>query len=160
MERSLVRPSTSPVTLSATRRAVFAAMMAFLLVVGRGLSAGAEIEWCKRDPVVRINGTTYNILVSSPNEILESTTGPIAVVIAVPVGTEYSLVSTDEGFGYGEDVRFVEVRAKGVPAGSFGVGVRVPADDALPVVVDVVGPNGTRSVEGQTNAWITLAIGR
>ncbi|MBA2754892.1 MAG: hypothetical protein H0U40_10600 [Chloroflexia bacterium] len=145
-------------TTSLTRRAVMAAIMAIVLLLGGVRTGSATLEWCRVDPVVTIDGITYNIILASPTAILESATGPTEVVITVPAGTSYALVSTDPGFGYGETVEFVEARGKRVAAGSFEVAVRVPASERLPVVVEVIGLGGTVSTDGQTNKVISLTV--
>jgi len=144
--------------ISLTRRAFMAAIMAIVLVLGGARVGSAELEWCRVDPVVKIDGVTYNIILASPTAILESATGPSEVVITVPAGTSYEIVSTDPGFGYGETVQFVEARGKRISAGSFDVAVRVPASEKLPVLVEVIGPAGTVTADGQTNKVISLTV--
>ena len=141
-----------------TRRACMAAIMAVVLVLGGARAGSAELEWCRVDPVVKIDGVTYNIILASPTAILDSATGPSEVVITIPAGTPYELVSTDPGFGYGETVSFVEARGKRIAPGSFDVAVRVPASERLPVLVEVIGPAATFSTDGQTNGWISLTV--
>ncbi len=143
---------------SVTRRAFMAAIMAIVLVLGGVRTGSATLEWCRVDPVVTIDGVTYNIILASPMAILESATGPSELVITVPAGTSYELVSTDPGFGYGETVEFVEARGKQVAAGSFEVAVRVPASEKLPVLVEVISPAGTVTADGQTNKVISLTV--
>lgn len=122
-------------------------------------SAGAFIEWCKSDPVVEIGGKRMHVYVSGSADLLEAVTGPTVVEISVPIGVPMSLISTDQGFGQGWDVRFAEsdklrITDRGI---EVRVSTYVPADATLKVLTEVT--NGSdvvlSEVLGTTNTWDT-----
>ncbi len=137
------------------------ALLAVLFLL-HAQSAGAIIEWCFRDPVVDIGGKTMSVYVSAPVEILETVTGPTVVEIIVPTGVPKTLISTDDGFGLGWDVRFAESDKLRVTDRGIEVRVRtyVPASTSLPVITEVV--NGSDVVlgtaNGQTNTGDTVKV--
>jgi len=115
----------------------FVALAAVLAVMAT--PTGATIGWCKRDPIVDIGGKRAHVYVSSLDSILVSATGPTDVVITVPNGVATDLIGTDDGFGYGYNVRFEE--SGGLKTTNRGiqieVEVEVPATDELPVLLEV-----------------------
>jgi hypothetical protein len=144
------------------RRALIPALLALvMMLVGGTGHASAEIEWCRVDPVISVNGTTYNVIVSSPYAILESATGPTDVVVTVPAGSDSALISTDDGFGFGETVAFVESSSRSVRngAGNINISVKVPAKTRLPVLVEVLVGDQTVATElGKTNQRMSLSV--
>ncbi len=130
--------------------------MLFLL---NGQSAGAILEWCKSDPVLDIGGKRAHVYVSSPVDVLAAVTGPTVVEITVPVGVPVQLVSTDEGFGYGWDVRIAESDKLQVTKQGIEVRVRtyVPATATLMVRTEVTDGGGgvLATIAGTTNTWNT-----
>ena len=155
--------TTGRLSLSRTgRRAVISSLMALLLMVIGGVPQGsAEIEWCRVDPVISVNGRTYNIIVSSPNTILDSATGPTDVVVTVPNGSSYELIATDAGFGFGETVTFVERPSRSIRDGAdaIGIAVQVPAQTRLAVMVEVFEADQiVVSASGRTNHAILLTV--
>ena len=121
--------------------------------------AAAIPTWCKTDPIVDIGGKRAHIYVSSHDAILGSVAGPTKVRIAVPVGVATELIGTDEGFGEGYDVEFVESDQLRQNEGSIPVVVDafVPSGLDLPVKVEITEGrdlNRGRSV-GATNEWVT-----
>ena len=137
------------------------ALLAVLFLL-HAQSAGALIEWCARDPVVDIGGTTMKVYVSAPVDILETVTGPTVVEITVPTDVPITLISTDDGFGLGWDVRLAESDKLRVTDRGIEVRVRtyVPANASLPVITEVV--NGSDVVLGtaigQTNTGDTVKV--
>jgi hypothetical protein len=124
--------------------------------------ADATIEWCRSDPVVDIDGQQIYVYLSGPVDLLEAATGPNVVEIQVPPGVPVTLVSTDQGFGYGWDVRLVEsVSLNGNDRGiSVRVRTYVPANIDLPVLTQVTDGSGTVLAEviGTTNHRDTLRL--
>ena len=118
--------------------------------------AGAVIEWCRFDPVVDIGGEQMFVYLSGPVDLLDAATGPTVVEIEVPPGVPVTLVSTDQGFGHGWDVRFAESASLNGAGGGTKVRVRtyVPADADLPVMMQVTDGSGAvlAEVTGTTNA--------
>ena len=83
---------------------VFGVLALFLIAS----PASAGWMWCAKDPVIRLDGTSVQILVAVPQNLQSAVTGPIQVVVSVPPGVATELVSTDTGFnGFGETVRFM-----------------------------------------------------
>ena len=111
------------------------ATLAMLLVA---LPAAAGMEWCARDPIVRLDGTTVQILVAVPRQYERQVTGPDDVEIATPKGTKREVLFVDAGFnGHGERVRFVdEGRADGRSL-PVGIRVTVPLRRQAPVPVQL-----------------------
>lgn len=134
-----------------------ALLVAALLTVLLAPGAGATL-WCKRDPYVIVNGRQLNIWVASVDGIWGASREPTRVEIAVPRGAVYYLIGTDEGFGHGYDVEFVEHEELTATAErtQIEVSVHVPAARDLPVKVDLMTPeNDLLEWEtGVTNDWI------
>lgn len=145
---------------------VLAVLLAFLALAP---SARAEVEWCKKDPVVRLGGTLVQIWVAVPAEHQALVDGPVEVEVRTPRGVARELVSTDDGFnGHGEVVRFGSLKGA-VRNGTFPaeVRVRVPIDESrlpsgksIPVRVEVIPDNaGPVVVQGTSDATrVTLPI--
>ncbi len=135
--------------------------MLFLL---NGQSAGAILEWCKSDPVLDIGGKRAHVYVSGPGDLLNAVTGPTVVEITVPTGVPVQIVSTDQGFGYGWDVRITESDQLRVAKQGIEVRVRtyVPATATLPVTTQVTNGNdavlaettGTTNTGNTVKAWL------
>ena len=144
-------------------RALLALLLAAAVLLLLAPDAAAFRQWCRTDPIVRIGGKTVNIFVSSDPAILGRALGPTEVVIGVPKGVATEVIMTDDGFGYGETVRFVQTpkprSKKGTGPIDVAVGAFVPAaDGTLPVLVEFIPQDGAPpvTVEGLTNTWITL----
>ena len=124
--------------------------------------AGAIVEWCASDPVVEIGGERMHVYLSGPVDLLDAATGPTVVEIEVPPGVPVTLVSTDQGFGHGWDVRFAESAEPERRGGGTKVRVRtyVPADIDLPVLMQVTDGSGAvlAEVTGTTNAWQVVKV--
>ncbi len=147
------------------RRAV--PLLGLVVFVLAASGAGATYEWCKTDPIVRIDGQIADIVLLSHRQMHSAATGPARLVVTVPTGVAAELVATDRGFGgHGYDVRFAESADLRNAAGTLQVRVEAYApasDDALPLRVKFA-PRGTGrlspgSAEGTANAWVVLATG-
>ena len=141
-----------------------AALLGLLLVVLVAPAVGATHGWCKTDPILRIDGQTADVFLSSHREMRAAATGPARLVVTVPTGIPIELVATDKGFGgQGYDVRFAESPELKNAAGALQVRVEAYApasDDALPLRVEFAPRGNGRlsagSAEGTANAWVTL----
>ena len=129
--------------------------------------AGASKQWCKVDPVVKIDGEVADIVLSSYEEMEEAATGPAQVVVTVPPGVETVLRSTDRGFGgHGYDVRFERFEDLKDTGGALRLRVAVYApatDGSVPVRLDFVprrdgGRLQAVTAEGAANAWVRFAV--
>lgn len=125
-------------------------------------SAGAVLDWCKSDPVLDIGDKRAHVYVSGPNDLLGAVTGPTVVEITVPVGVPVHIVSTDEGFGYGWDVRVAESDTLRVAKQGIEVRVRtyVPTTATLQVVTEVTDGNDVvqSATAGFTNTGNTVKV--
>ena len=137
-------------------------LVALLLSVS---PASAGWMWCAKDPVVRLDGTSVQILVAVPQELQTAVTGPIQVVISVPVGVSTELVSTDAGFNdFGETVRFVTDPNLPTFGNRFLAQVRVTLPTAagtlpLPTMLTITPENGVaRSTTGTSTFTFGLAL--
>jgi hypothetical protein len=123
--------------------------------------ASAGWMWCAKDPVVRLDGVTVQILVAVPQELQSSVTGPIQVVVSVPSGVSTQLISTDSGFNnFGETVRFVTDPSLPHVGNLFMFQVRVtlptaPGTPALPTMLTVTPANGPERSFTATSAGTT-----
>ena len=120
-------------------RTIFSLVALAAVLAVMATPAGATIGWCKKDPIVDIGGIRTHVYVSSLESILDSATGPTDVVITVPKGVATDLIGTDDGFGYGYNVRFkksgdLKTTNRGI---QIEVEVEVPATDELPVLLEV-----------------------
>ena len=70
--------------------------------------AAAFRTWCRRDPLYLIGDRIVDVQLGADAQILETTTGPIALEIVVPPGTPVTEVLSDDGFGYGYELTVVE----------------------------------------------------
>ena len=138
-----------------------ALLIAMSFAVTTATTATATIGWCKKDPTVSIGGKIANVWVSSPDAILDSVAGPTEVVITVPKGVDTELLKTDDGFaGLGYNVRFKESgrldeTRRGI---EIEVEVKVPADDNLPVLVEVTDVDNEllKDATGRTNRVVSV----
>jgi hypothetical protein len=147
----------------ARRRAVRCLLgLALLAALGAAPEAAAIRQWCRTDPVVAVDGQPADVFVAAPPDAPTRVTGPTRIEVAVPPGVDAVLVASTLGFGQGEEVAFDELPALAVTEQGIEVRVRVyvPADDAMPVLVEfaprVVGVLAPASAEGTANAWVVL----
>jgi hypothetical protein len=66
----------------------------------------ARINWCRRDPILKIDDKLVRIDVYSKKQILDVVTGPTKLRVFVPKQVDFSVVAQDEGFGQGWDISF------------------------------------------------------
>lgn len=125
--------------------------------------AGASRAWCRTDPIIKVNGQLAHIYVSGPVNAPLLVTGPTEVVVSTPVGADAEHIASDNGFGQGYVVTFVE--SKKLRATDEGVelniAVLVPAtDDTMPVKVEfasrITGILSMDSALGTANRWVSL----
>lgn len=114
-----------------------------LLVMAMPITAGRQ--WCAKDPVVDLNGTSLQILVAVPLEYVPLVNGAIDVEINTPAGVVRGVVFLDAGFnGYGEVVSL------GDSAGS------VAGDGSFSADVTVIVPIDTTSGESSIPVQVTM----
>lgn len=112
-------------------RAIAGAVLGLPLALeANGVAAGRQ--WCRSDPVIRIQGQTAHIYVSAFVESMAQAkrlaNGPTRIVVSVPRNTPVRYVASDNGFGYGYDFVFEEYDAEpGLPFPiPVNISVRVP----------------------------------
>jgi hypothetical protein len=114
-----------------TRRHALKLMSGAMLAAAPALKltadASAGIGWCRADPHISVGGRETNIYVERDASMPNITTGPIELTITVPAGSAPRVLSSDNGFGYGYDVTFVE--ASNLNDGAIKIQCRVPAPD-------------------------------
>ena len=81
--------------------------LTFLIVLSG--SASASKGWCRSDPIVQIGDTTYQLEIWLSESRAELNNGPLEWVFYYPEGLSTSVIFTDNGFGYGENISFVAV---------------------------------------------------
>ena len=104
------------------------------------------------------HGKRVHVWVASTEGIVAASTAPTKVQVAVPTGSSYSLIGTDDGFGFGYIVEFIEsgelnASDQGI---QIEVSVHVPATTDLPVKVDLTTPSNDllEWQTGATNGWV------
>lgn len=147
---------------------IVSALIPLLAILLLALPAQAVI-WCKTDPIVKLNGTQVQILVSMPEEYVPLVNGPTSVTVATPLSVTRQLIYTDAGFnGYGEAVSFTDLRGN-VKNNTFAtyIRVQVPIDrtglasgEVVPVQVEVIPDNAKPVVVSGTSdsTQVYLAI--
>ena len=152
------------------RRPALAAL-AMALVLSLLLSAqGVEAArgWCQGAPVVVIDGQLADVYVGSSLAMLTSATGPIQLVVEVPLASTASVILNDLGFGRGYAITVAHSASLTKTSTHTQVRIRVyaPASSStLPVTVTFA-PRalsagltailfGT-SASGTANAWVSL----
>jgi hypothetical protein len=132
-------------------------VIAFLLMGIIVFPAQAGLIWCQGDPVVSLNGTEVQIVVSIPEDKQQFVTGPIEVDIATPSSVNRELISTDSGFnGYGETVSFSNLNTPKIGDRFLTkISARIPVSSngsAIPVQMTITPSNGrTMTVHGMAN---------
>lgn len=134
------------------KRLVMSSTLGALALLMLVMPAVAGRAWCMRDPIVKLDGVEYQLLVGIPEENVPQVNGPVLFEFYSPKGTQQELIFMDEGFnGYGERIDFKEHDA-GFAHNFF---VRVPRTGSdFPVLVEVY-KNGTLvdSVIGDTQGF-------
>jgi hypothetical protein len=153
------------ITRRSMLRLIGGAALATASVAALGASqASAGRTWCKRDPVVKIDGKVADIFLSSYTELDRTTTGPAEIVVSIPRGSTGELLAADRGFGgYGYEVTFLvdETLKKSSISTQVQVKAFVPsADGSLPLKVDFAPRSSdlrAASAQGLVNKyWVTL----
>lgn len=143
------------------RRLICSTILATLTMLLVALPAAAGMEWCEKDPIVRLDGTTVQILVAIPQQYERLVTGPVDVEIATPEGTKREVVFIDAGFnGQGERVHFVDEGRGTGQSLPVGIRVTVPLQRHAPIPVQltiIVGDNEPTIVHG-TSAGTTADL--
>ena len=82
------------------------AILPLLAMLALALPANAAL-WCKADPIVVLDGTTYQVVTAIPEENVPQVTGALAFTIHSAIGTVREVAFTDLGYnGHGETVAF------------------------------------------------------
>jgi hypothetical protein len=142
------------------RRALISTLFGLVALLLVATSASAN-GWCRTDPKIRVDGRVYNIYISLPDsDAAKAVVGPTQVQIYIPMGVSHSLLDTDDGFGFGYNVSWVEVSwlADGSHGPEVKVNVFVPATRSIPVQVEWQprGEDVTERAYGNTNSWVAL----
>jgi hypothetical protein len=145
-------------------RLLGAAALAALPAASAGGDASASKGWCRSDPAFLVGDRVVDVVLGSDPAMLAAATGPIELVLAVPVGVPASLLAADAGFGYGYTIAIRE--AADLLATTEGAQLRIAAlapatDDRLPVTIyftslDADGSLTQKEATGAANGWITL----
>jgi len=125
----------------------------------RGGEASAGITWCRADPVLTINGRTYHIYVSGPQDLLTASTGPIRLKVTVGGNVSVRLSDPDDGFGDGWSFSLsVSSGLHTLPGPYYELraSVYVPATGDYPIRVETqdTQTGAWSSVDGRTNTRV------
>ena len=133
--------------------------------------ADAARGWCMADPLIMVDGQLADVFVSSDPAMLLKASGPIEMVISIPVGSKGVVILTDLGFGRGYKISFKQSSAlkRTSTHTQVQVSVRAPnTGSSLPVKVTFA-PRTLKSgladilfgqsVTGYSNSWVTLKTG-
>ncbi len=130
-------------------RSVLIPLVAVLFLA---LPAQAALKWCKADPIVRLGGVEYQLIVAVPEGNVPEVNGPLRFEVYSPKETAQELLFTDSGYnGHGETV--VMKRHKSEKTHRFYL--KVPrSNDNFPVQLQVF-ENGQliQTVEGDTRGF-------
>lgn len=125
--------------------------------------ASAGRAWCRRDPLFRINGQMVNVWVSIEEGGQYESTGPIKVVLSVPHGVDAEHISSDEGYGFGYDVKIIQDGKLNEDSDRKEVEIKVkafvPARTKRDVLVEFVPDAGVLQFDstiGKTNRWVSV----
>jgi hypothetical protein len=118
--------------------------------------ASAGITWCRADPVLTINGRTYHIYVSGPQELLTASTGPIRLKVTVGGNVHVRLSDPDNGFGDGWSFALSVnsgLKTRPGPYYELKASVYVPTAGDYPIRVETqdTQTGAWSSVDGRTN---------
>lgn len=85
--------------------------LSLLMLMALATPVQAAVKWCPdKDPIVTLNGTEVQILVSVPEQYEELVNDATRFEIQTPAGTERETVYTDEGLnGKGEEVEHTDL---------------------------------------------------
>ena len=153
-------------------RVVFSLLAALVLSLAVGAPlADAARGWCMADPLIMVDGQLADVFVSSDPAMLLRASGPIEMVITIPVGSKGVVILTDLGFLKGYKITFKQSSALRRTTSHTQVQVSVFAPNSgskLPVKVTFA-PRALssglanilfgKSVTGYSNSWVTLKTG-
>lgn len=124
--------------------------------------AAAGVGWCRVDPHLAIGGRETNIFVERIEGEPITTTGPIQLIVTVPVGVSTAVLAADDGFGYGYDISFEESNSLNASANRIYIELAafVPGPDKkmqVRLVSDPLDPAYTpQTRRSTTNMWMYL----
>jgi hypothetical protein len=110
-----------------------------------------RIGWCRRDPILEIDGKLVRIDVYSTKKILDVATGPTILRVHLPDQVDHRILAKDEGFGRGWDIAFRSQES--LKANYDGIEIQVnvfvptPEDEILPVKVVISDPGNVKKNE-------------
>ena len=150
-----------------TRRQVLpllgAAALAFPAAL-RAREAAAILTWCRTDPLFLVDDKLVDVTLASEAAMLAQATGPVRLVLTVPVGSTVTTLFVDAGFGHGYDIAFATAEDLKRTATGPQVRAAVLAPAAAPdlpvrvyyTTLTKIGRVLFRStaVDGWSNAWI------
>ena len=130
--------------------------------------AGAARQWCRTDPVFRIDGSQdvhlwVAVRWTGRRGVRRRSPAPIEVKLFVPVGVEAKRLDDHPGFGEGFAVAIERDRglkpADGVIPVRLRVRVPFAADAPAKAWLEVLepGPVAAGGVRGRTNEWLAFA---
>jgi len=91
------------------KRFATAATLGLLALLVLALPGATAKRWCMTEPIVRLGGVEYQILVGVPDQNTAQIIGPLAFVIVTPEDLSHALLFTDAGYnGHGEKVVFTQ----------------------------------------------------
>jgi hypothetical protein len=156
----------SKIVLSRCRRAGLGALLVALLatLVAGVPDASAGRTWCSKDPLFQVGSDIVDVSIGSYTDMLTSATGPVKIVVTVPVGVTAKPFYIDSGFGYGYSISYATSSKLKDSTNSTQVSVAVYApatDGTLPVQLDVRSTSGPKTIyesiaTGTANAWVTV----
>ncbi len=144
--------------------------LSLLVLTALTTPAQASVKWCPdKDPIVTLNGTEVQILVSVPEQYVELVNGPSHFEIQTPAGTKTETIFTDDGLNdFREVVEFTDLgrsRANGsmIPTRII---VQIPIDESqlgkgeqVPVRLTVISDGKSRVTYGTHEQTVTgLAV--
>jgi len=147
------------------RRFVVAVVVGALALVVDVAPASADLTWCKKDPVITLDGAVVDLSVAIPWEYVPLVNGPVRYEIQTPVVTKRHLILNDLGYnGYGSEVVFKDgsgtVQDGQVPT---TVRVSIPIDksrlapgEVVPAELSVIADDVTLIVEDGTSSQLTI----
>ncbi len=139
-------------------------VIAFLLMGLIVFPAQAGWIWCQGDPVVSLDGTEVQIVVSIPQDKQDLVTGPIEVDIATPNSVNRELISTDSGFNdFGETVSFSNLKVPKIGDRFLTkISASIPVStngSTIPVQMTITPSNGrTMTVHGTANGTNAVVL--
>ncbi len=147
------------------RRLIVTIGMVLGAVFGVVTPASADLTWCKKDPVISLNGAVVDLSVAIPWKYVPLVNGPVRYEIQTPPTTDRKLVVNDLGYnGYGSEVVFKDgsgtVETREIPT---TVRVYIPIDkkslppgEAVPAELSMITSNVKLIVKQDTSSHLTI----